>query len=79
MSEPQQVMELNEIENFRFRIKHSREEAEAYTRRDASKHAAELRMIRRALPMLSNCKTFLDAPCGAGRATRTGMEDPRRL
>lgn len=78
MSEPQQAIESSEIENFRFRIKHTRAEAEAYTRRDASKHAAELRMIRRALPMLSNCKTFLDAPCGAGRATlllaRVGYE-----
>lgn len=69
MSEQQQALGSSKIENFRFRVKHSREDAEAYTRRDASKHAAELRMIRRALPMLSNCKTFLDAPCGAGRAT----------
>ncbi len=69
MYEPRQAIVSSETDSFRFRVKHTREEAEAYTRRDASKHAAELRMIRRALPLLSHCKTFLDAPCGAGRAT----------
>lgn len=65
----QQPTESTKVDDFRFRVKHSRKEAEDYTRRPVSKHEGEMRMIRRALPLLSDCKTFLDAPCGAARAT----------
>jgi len=53
----------------RLRIKHSIEKAEKYQKRKAGKHRAEMALIRRALPLLRNVRTILDAPCGVGRAT----------
>lgn len=68
MSDIQQPTKSTKVDDFHFVVK-GRKEAEAYTRRPASKHEGEMRTIRRALSLLSNCKTFLDAPCGAARAT----------
>lgn len=56
-------------EEHRQRIKHTIEKAEKYQHRKAGKHKAEMALIRRALPLLTNVKTILDAPCGVGRAT----------
>ncbi len=53
----------------RQRIKHSIEKAEKYSKRKAGKHKAEMALIQRALPLLVNVETILDAPCGVGRAT----------
>jgi SAM-dependent methyltransferase len=55
--------------NYRGRIKNSLSAAESYTRRKQRKHDAELALIRRALKYAGNAGTFLDAPCGTGRAT----------
>lgn len=51
------------------RIKTSLDKAESYTRRRQGKHAAEMRLLERALQRLAPVATFLDAPCGTGRAT----------
>ena len=56
-------------ETYRERIKHGRQAADAYLQRKPAKHRAEMRMIQRALPLLGNCHSILDAPCGVGRAT----------
>jgi 2-polyprenyl-3-methyl-5-hydroxy-6-metoxy-1,4-benzoquinol methylase len=53
----------------RLRIKHSIVKAEKYQKRKAGKHQAEMALIRRALPLLKDVRTVLDAPCGVGRAT----------
>ena len=53
----------------RQRIKHTIDRAEKYQRRKAGKHQAEMDLIRRALPLLKEVRTILDAPCGVGRAT----------
>jgi len=55
--------------DYRKRIKSDYISAEAYTRRKQHKHNAEMRVIRRALKHTNGVKTFLDIPCGAGRAT----------
>jgi len=52
-----------------WRTKASVAEAEAYTKRKKRKHAAEMRLIGKALAPLANVGSFLDAPCGVGRAT----------
>ena len=56
-------------DNHRHRIKHTTEKAEKYLYRKTKKHNAEMALIRRALPLLTDVKTILDAPCGVGRAT----------
>ena len=56
-------------DDHRHRIKHSTEKAEKYLHRKTKKHNAEMALIRRALPLLTDVKTILDAPCGVGRAT----------
>lgn len=56
--------------NHRLRIKHSFEQAEKYHQRKKSKHIAEMTLISRALQSLNPAPhSFLDAPCGVGRAT----------
>lgn len=54
---------------FEWRIKTSAAKAEAYTQRKKRKHASEMKLIDKALAPLANIKSFLDAPCGTGRAT----------
>jgi 2-polyprenyl-3-methyl-5-hydroxy-6-metoxy-1,4-benzoquinol methylase len=53
----------------RQRIKHTIEKAEKYQKRKEGKHQAEMALIHRALPLLKEVRTILDAPCGVGRAT----------
>ena len=57
----------------RLRIKHSMEQAQRYLHRPQKKHLAEMALIEKALDYLRNQptppKSFLDAPCGVGRAT----------
>jgi len=55
--------------DFEWRIKTSVAKAEVYTQRKNRKHASEMKLIDNALTLLTNVKSFLDAPCGAGRAT----------
>ncbi len=52
-----------------WRTKNSVADAEAYTQRKKKKHESEMRLIEKALTSLTNVESFLDAPCGAGRAT----------
>jgi len=56
-------------DDHRQRIKHTIEKAEKYQKRKEGKHQAEMALIRRALPLLKEVRTILDAPCGVGRAT----------
>jgi 2-polyprenyl-3-methyl-5-hydroxy-6-metoxy-1,4-benzoquinol methylase len=60
----------------RQRIKHSKDQAEKYLRRKPAKHIAEMALLNRALrslhfdaPKGDSERSFLDAPCGVGRAT----------
>lgn len=53
----------------RQRVKHTIEKAEKYQHRKAKKHKQEMDLIRQALPRLSGVESFLDAPCGVGRAS----------
>ena len=57
------------MSDHRQRIKHSADKAETYLHRKESKHRAEMNLIRRTLPYLTETRTILDAPCGVGRAT----------
>ncbi|MDH3242631.1 MAG: class I SAM-dependent methyltransferase [Alphaproteobacteria bacterium] len=63
------MTDIENAENYKQRIKHTRQAAESYTRRKQSKHDAEMSLIRSALDHLDGVETFLDAPCGTGRAT----------
>ena len=54
---------------YRHRIKDTLAAAESYTRHKQRKHDAEMALIRRALDYAEGAETFLDSPCGAGRAT----------
>jgi len=57
-------------QDHRQRIKHSLDKAEKYSSRKLHKHAAEMALISRALDQLPSLPhTWLDAPCGVGRAT----------
>lgn len=54
----------------RQRIKHTMDKAEKYTVRKQNKHAAEMALISRAVTQLTPAPlTWLDAPCGVGRAS----------
>jgi len=59
----------NEPDEYKTRIKSDMKSAESYTHRKQSKHDAEMQLIRRALAHVSDVDTFLDIPCGAGRAS----------
>nr|WP_320114578.1 methyltransferase domain-containing protein [uncultured Desulfuromonas sp.] len=60
----------NPAQDHRQRIKHSLDKAEKYSARKHRKHAAEMALISRALDQLSRKPhSWLDAPCGVGRAT----------
>lgn len=63
------MAEINKPDNYKSRIKSELSVAEAYTRRKQHKHDAEMRLIRKALAYLNGVNSFLDAPCGTGRAT----------
>ena len=63
------MTENTRIENYKERIKNSADAAESYTGRKQHKHDAEMGMIRHALSYVNGVETFLDAPCGTGRAT----------
>ena len=52
-----------------WRTKNSIADAEAYTQRKKKKHESEMKLIEKALTPLTNVESFLDAPCGVGRAT----------
>lgn len=52
----------------RWRVKDSVASAELYTRRKSGKHASEMNLIEKAVYSLADVESFLDAPCGAGRA-----------
>lgn len=54
---------------YKNRIKSSFSDAEGYSKRKISRHNAEMQLIKKALPLLSNTSTILDVPCGVGRAT----------
>jgi SAM-dependent methyltransferase len=54
---------------YKTRIKSDMASAESYTHRKQSKHDAEMQLIRRALSHVNDVHTFLDIPCGAGRAS----------
>ena len=51
------------------RIKHNMDKAEKYTNRKRHKHEQEMNLIKRALPLIADVRTILDAPCGVGRST----------
>ncbi len=55
--------------DYRQRIKHSTEKATKYQHRKAHKHRKEMALIERALQKLDAPQSFLDAPCGVGRAS----------
>jgi len=63
------MTEIKQAANYKLRIKNEMGVAEAYTRRKQRKHDAEIGLIRKALTHLTGVNTFLDAPCGTGRAT----------
>ena len=50
------------------RVKNDPEEAKKYTERRTSKHTAEMALLKRACTGLPGVETFLDSPCGYGRA-----------
>ncbi|MDX1485986.1 MAG: class I SAM-dependent methyltransferase [Alphaproteobacteria bacterium] len=60
---------IESMPTYRPRVKDTLAAAESYTRRKQRKHDAEMSLIRRALGFVDGAETFLDAPCGAGRAT----------
>lgn len=53
----------------RSRVKSSVDKAERYRHRPASKHSAEMVLVRRGLALVNGVDSVLDAPCGVGRAT----------
>jgi len=61
--------EMNDLNNYKQRIKNDMTSALDYTNRKASKHRAEMNLISEGLKYTNNVTTFLDAPCGTGRAT----------
>ncbi|WP_316347805.1 class I SAM-dependent methyltransferase [Desulfuromonas acetoxidans] len=64
------VAKVKTEQDHRQRIKHSLDKAEKYSSRKLHKHAAEMALISRAVDHLSPLpRTWLDAPCGVGRAT----------
>lgn len=55
---------------YKTRIKDDLGSALSYTQRKASKHRQEMKLIEKGLRSLDNgVKTFLDIPCGVGRAS----------
>lgn len=61
---------MTSADAYKARIKSCVEVAESYTKRKPGRHAAEMRLIERGLGCVgSAARTFLDAPCGVGRAT----------
>lgn len=52
----------------RWRVKETIAAAEAYTHRKRGKHDSEMKLISKAVTSLTDVASFLDAPCGAGRA-----------
>lgn len=63
------MADIQNAQDYRARIKDTPAAAESYTRRRQRKHDAEMALIRRALTYVEGVESFLDAPCGAGRAT----------
>ena len=63
------MTDVENAENYKERIKNTQHAAESYTRRNQSKHDAEMALIRRGLDCIEGVETVLDVPCGAGRAT----------
>lgn len=53
--------------NYKSRIKHDPVTAEKYLYRKPGKHEREIKLVERAFSRISDAKTLLDAPCGAGR------------
>ncbi|SHI56787.1 Methyltransferase domain-containing protein [Malonomonas rubra DSM 5091] len=63
------TQDANNGSEYRQRIKHTTEKADKYQHRKANKHKKEMALIERALGEITGVKTFLDAPCGVGRAS----------
>jgi SAM-dependent methyltransferase len=63
------MTDIETPQNYKNRIKNSLRAAESYTHRKQCKHDAEMALIRRGLDFIEGVETFLDAPCGTGRAT----------
>lgn len=62
-------MNIDQSQDYKSRIKEDKETAEKYLHRDPARHKAEMATIDRALGKLDQVKTFLDIPCGTGRAS----------
>lgn len=69
MSEQTSTTQESNDSDYRQRIKHTVEQADRYQHRNKRKHQEEMQLIERGLQQLTNVRTFLDAPCGVGRAS----------
>jgi len=54
---------------YRGKTKYDEATARAYQERPRRQHAAEMALIDRVLQAMPACRTILDLPCGAGRAS----------